>query len=161
MQEYVVIDVIDQPWYDCNNPYYDCNNRILLLRKARGPEHNIGKLNLVGGHIELYEKPVDAAVRELAEETNLVAKPEQMYYFGKIYGEDWRVYFYTAAIYSYGVIPNNSDETEPVKWYKWSDVINGSELVSNLKILVPLMRQGVRDWNILSTSLESVVKGLS
>jgi len=44
-------------------------DRVLLLRKLRGPDFNINKLNGVGGKIEKSEHPLEAIRRETEEET--------------------------------------------------------------------------------------------
>jgi 8-oxo-dGTP pyrophosphatase MutT (NUDIX family) len=86
------------------------NSEILLVRKdgALILQHrddkpgiaNPGLITTFGGHIEAGETPLDAAVRELGEETNLKIRPEQLEFFGKyhktkeVHGEDWDVYYY-------------------------------------------------------------------
>lgn len=45
------------------------NNKILLVKKAKGPYE--GKLDLPGGTIEFGEKPDEALIRELLEETGI------------------------------------------------------------------------------------------
>lgn len=45
------------------------NNKILLIKKAKGPYE--GKLDLPGGTIEFGEKPNEALIRELQEETGI------------------------------------------------------------------------------------------
>ena len=47
--------------------YSKDERRILMCRRARPPY--MGLLNLVGGHVEPGEKGIDAAYRELLEET--------------------------------------------------------------------------------------------
>ena len=49
-----------------------CGDRYLLLRRAKAP--NAGKYAPVGGKLEAYERPVDAAIRETKEETGITIK---------------------------------------------------------------------------------------
>lgn len=48
--------------------------RILLIRKNR-PPWQAGKLNMVGGHMEDMESPLDTAMREVFEETGIRLTP--------------------------------------------------------------------------------------
>lgn len=51
-----------------------CGDRYLLLRRAKAP--NAGRYAPVGGKLEAYERPVDAAIRETQEETGItIANP--------------------------------------------------------------------------------------
>lgn len=63
---------------------------------------NPGLVTAFGGNIEPGETPLQAAVREINEETNLTLAPEQLQPFGtyhktiKEHGEDRIVYFFIA-----------------------------------------------------------------
>lgn len=48
----------------------DDDDRVALIRKNR-PEWQAGRLNGIGGHIELNERPWDAMEREFLEETGV------------------------------------------------------------------------------------------
>lgn len=50
--------------------------RLLLVQESK--PSCAGKWNLPGGHIELGESPIEAASRELAEETSVAAVPESL-----------------------------------------------------------------------------------
>lgn len=75
---------------------------ILQQRDDKPGITNPGMVASFGGHIEANEKPVDAAIREINEETNLSLKKSDLKFFGKyrktkqIHGEDWDVYYYVA-----------------------------------------------------------------
>lgn len=47
---------------------------IVLLRKSRGPEFLIGRLNAIGGHHEEGESAVEGVRREFEEETGIVTE---------------------------------------------------------------------------------------
>ena len=86
------------------------NAEIILVRKdgALILQHrddkpgitNPGFVSTFGGHIEEGEDPLDAAFREIHEETNLVLDSTTFEFFGKyhktkeVHGEDWDVYYY-------------------------------------------------------------------
>ena len=48
----------------------DASGRILLTRRAKEPAK--GRLDVPGGFADIFEKPEDAACRELAEECGIV-----------------------------------------------------------------------------------------
>lgn len=58
---------------------FDYNIQNVVLIEKNRPAWQAGRLNGVGGHIEKYEKPIDAMIREFYEETNT-----------KTMKEDWK-----------------------------------------------------------------------
>jgi len=58
----------------------DSNYKVLSIKRGRPPF--VGMWANPGGNIDEGEKPLDAAVRELEEETNLVIDPGHFYYVG-------------------------------------------------------------------------------
>ncbi len=52
------------------------DGKVLMMRRRKQP--NLGQWTAPGGKVELYESPAECAVRELAEETGLMAtgRPE-------------------------------------------------------------------------------------
>ncbi|HXD29080.1 MAG TPA: NUDIX domain-containing protein [Arthrobacter sp.] len=92
---------------------------VLLGHKLRGFGH--GKFVLPGGKIEPGERAVDAAVRELEEETGLVAEPADLadvatirFTFPASPLSDMHCTVFRAAVFSGTAAP--SDELEPV-WH--------------------------------------------
>lgn len=75
---------------------------ILQVRDDKPGITNPGLIASFGGHIEEGEQPIDAAMREINEETNLNLSKDQLQYYRKcrktkeIHGEDWDVYFFVA-----------------------------------------------------------------
>jgi 8-oxo-dGTP pyrophosphatase MutT (NUDIX family) len=51
-------------------------DKVVMLKKATGPKFLLGKMTYPGGHIEQGEHPLDAASREMLEETGLVVPRE-------------------------------------------------------------------------------------
>ncbi|HSH55737.1 MAG TPA: NUDIX domain-containing protein [Candidatus Limnocylindrales bacterium] len=76
---------------------------ILQVRDNKPGITNPGLISTFGGHIEAGEEPIDAAVREINEETNLGLKKEQLQFYRKcrktkeVHGEDWDVYYFVAT----------------------------------------------------------------
>lgn len=73
---------------------------ILQVRDDKPGITNPGLISSFGGHIEAGEEPIDAALREINEETNLNLQKDQLLFFDKrcktkaVHGEDWDVYYY-------------------------------------------------------------------
>ena len=76
---------------------------ILQKRDDKPGISNPGFIASFGGHIEHGETPLEAAVREINEETNLQLTAEDLQFFGKYHktkeehGEDWDVYYFVAV----------------------------------------------------------------
>jgi 8-oxo-dGTP pyrophosphatase MutT (NUDIX family) len=75
---------------------------ILQIRDNKPGIANPGLITAFGGHIEPGEEPVDAALREINEETNLNLTKDRLEFFGlyhktkAVHGEDWDVYYFIA-----------------------------------------------------------------
>ena len=73
---------------------------ILQVRDDKPGITNPGLISSFGGHIEPGEEPIDAAVREINEETNLNIAKDQLIFYDKrhktkeVHGEDWDVYYF-------------------------------------------------------------------
>ena len=75
---------------------------VLQVRDDTPGIANPGLISSFGGHIEEGEEPIDAAWREINEETNLNLSKEQLQFFKKYvktkeeHGQDWDVYYFVA-----------------------------------------------------------------
>lgn len=117
----------------------------ILIRKNR-PEWQRGLLNLPGGKIEKGETPEAAAIRELKEETGY--NTSYVSVMGIIQDGFSRIYCVKSIITSYGNMNPRVMETEIPEWCDYQSIINDPGLIPNLKIIIPLMRAGKRDWII-------------
>ena len=117
----------------------------ILIRKNR-PDWQRGLLNLPGGKIEKNETPEAAAIRELKEETGYDTSHVSV--MGFIQDGLSRIYCVKSIITSYENINPRTEETEIPRWCNCLSVINDPGLIPNLKIIIPLMRAGKRNWVI-------------
>ena len=128
-------------------------NRVLLILKDR-PSWMSNKLNLLGGKIEQGEKPIEAAIRELKEESGLVPYvhcSKSPGVFGKIIAENCIIWCCSMEVKGETISPR-PEETEKVNWYDWDMIKEDSRLMPNLKIIVPLLQMRTSDWIIIEQS---------
>lgn len=118
---------------------------VLVVLKDR-PSNQRGKYNLPGGKIEFGETPIQAAIRELKEETGIVPQgPVDV--VGKITGSWGIVHCVKVPVLEVEPIPRDGETEEP-KWIPWR-ILKKSNLMPNLKVIVPMLRDGLSDWVIV------------
>ena len=108
--------------------------RVLLIEKKR-PAWQAGKLNGVGGKVEVGEIPERAMTREFEEETGLNFVPFRRFCELTHSTAAWKVYFFEGKGHPEHARKMPGEDEEPVV----VDVDNLPEnIVSNLKWLIPL-----------------------
>jgi 8-oxo-dGTP pyrophosphatase MutT (NUDIX family) len=119
---------------------------VLVVHKDR-PEWQKGRINLIGGHVEEGETFEQAAVRELVEETGVqpLGDPVLM----GILGGDWGEIGCLKIPVYYSEPQPREGETEKVEWVEWEKLRDDPRTMSNLRLLIPLMRMGVKDFEII------------
>ena len=115
-------------------------SKILFMKKNRGPENLIGKLNGVGGKIEENESEFSAMVREFKEETGLETLKIQWTNFGLIeFLGGGRAHLFRIELnqdIDYSDL-KNPEEDEPLQWSRLEYVED--DVVPNLRWILPLM----------------------
>ncbi len=106
------------------------NDKILLIKKNR-PAWQAGKLNGIGGHIEVGETPNEAMVREFAEEAGL--KILDWFKSAVMLGQDWIVHVF----YAYGPVHQAMSVTSENVLVVRIDRLPANVL-PNLRWLIPL-----------------------
>lgn len=105
---------------------------VLLVEKNR-PEWQKGRLNGIGGHIEIGEVPDQAIAREFQEETGLIGIPWKEFCY--VYSGNYEIFFYTANKCT-GIPYSVTDEI--VNWF--SSKYLPESIVSNLEWLIPMAK---------------------
>lgn len=107
---------------------------VALVRKAR-PEWQAGKLNGVGGKVEVGETPLAAMQREWAEETGTGSPVWRQ--FAELHWRHTTVTFFTGERGATAYPLFRTDTDEKVDWYALDDV-RSQGIIPNLRWLIPL-----------------------
>lgn len=128
---------------------------IVPLVSKKKPDFLKGVLNLPGGKLERNEDAINAAIRELKEETGLDEiqqyDPSVFYpseYMGVIKGSKSIIHCVRVPVSSRQVLSPRQDETEEVNWYDFPKLLNNPLLMPNLRLIIPLMKKGVKGWTV-------------
>lgn len=135
MKEYVLV-----------HPKFFNSDKVLLILKER-PAWQKGRLNLVGGKVEPGEKPEEAAIRELQEESGLGAS--KVFKCGEIIGNDCIVHCFVTDIKLVSELKPREEEDEYVSWYSWKEIKGDYRLMPNLRIIIPLLHTETKGWRIV------------
>ena len=107
---------------------------VLLIRRGRAPQ--AGRWSVPGGHVEPGERPEEAVVRELAEETGLVGVCGPVVLDATVDIDGTR---YWITDYAVTVVdrrdPVPSDDAEAAAWVPL-DKIHRLDLVDGLDVLI-------------------------
>lgn len=127
-------------------------DQVLLILKDR-PAALAGRFNLPGGKIEPGETPVQAALRELEEETGY-KQIEDAECLGILQTERFKVYCVRVCITDDGPPQPRASETEQAVWMPWEQFVDDGRVIPNLKVIVPLLQFGAIGWKITDDANE-------
>lgn len=116
--------------FNSNNSNDD--NRIIWLIKKNRPEWQAGKLNAIGGKLELNELPIQAMEREFKEETGLEIKSNDWKLFCKLEGNCYEVYCY----YAFSDLIPKTITDEEIIWFLVKYLPDNT--IPNLRWLIPM-----------------------
>lgn len=126
----------------------------VFIEKVK-PDWQAGKLNLPGGKMESFDGgcPMEAAKRELLEETGLYADDYQK--VGTMLDGDKTIHCVLATFSLYDDLSRDDRPLKPREgevevpfWSPWKNVLNDRRLIPNLRVIVPLMISGVKNFII-------------
>jgi 8-oxo-dGTP pyrophosphatase MutT (NUDIX family) len=126
--------------------------QVLLINKDR-PAWQKGRLNLPGGRIEEGETPVQAAIRELMEETGLkvgYVKP-----MGVMSDREFTIHCLSGEPWPQDPLKPRNGETEVPEWMDLGSALRDKRLIPNLRTIIPMMMCGVTGW-VISDCADSV-----
>jgi 8-oxo-dGTP pyrophosphatase MutT (NUDIX family) len=123
---------------------WDPDGRLLLMREAQ-----TGRWQTIGGSVDPDEAPVDAAVREAAEETGLVVRLRELR--AAVGGPGYRVHYpngdvcsYVSVVYDAEVVAGElagDEEVAELGWFHCDEIAGLA--------LDPLNRQLLRDVGVI------------
>ena len=113
----------------------------LLLKRNKEP--NAGRFVPIGGKLEPYERPIDAAIRETYEEAGLRLDKEQLYYAGVLAESsptnyNWLCFIYVADI---GRIPPPPCDEGALEWIHFGRIPDIPTPPTDWQIYQYLMRR--------------------
>jgi 8-oxo-dGTP diphosphatase len=116
---------------------FDHSERQVLLINKERPDWQKGRVNGVGGKIEIHETALEAMTREFQEEAGLFTSQATWRLFCKLTGGDYTVYCYGACLRF--LVTRITDE-----WPEWFEYDNlPRNIIPNLTWLVPMAMAAV------------------
>lgn len=119
--------------YSCGFAFSEDHGKVALIRKAR-PEWQAGKLNGIGGHIEIDETPIQAMIREFEEETGRKTNTEDWTWFCYLRVRDCAVVYMFKSMMTIESLGTTTDEIVEI----FDLTTSMDDLVPNLKWLLPM-----------------------
>lgn len=114
----------------------DSHGQIALVRKNK-PTWQAGKLNGIGGGVELFDTSHTSAMhREFREETGINFEGWQ--FFAELRFDDCAVHFFKAEVITLPILPLINDIGEKIEVHNYATAVRFTDMIPNLKWLMPL-----------------------
>ncbi len=110
--------------------------RVLLIEKQR-PAWQAGKLNVIGGKIELREKAISAMVREAFEECHLFSRVGDWLPVASLKHKEWQIDVFT-TVHTQNPHMLHTKTDEFVSWHNITML--PPNVLTNINWLVPLSK---------------------
>ena len=130
IKQYTLGFIFDMPLYN-----------VLLIRKER-PDWQRGRLNGIGGKVELNERSERCIVREVAEECGLVTSEQDWTKIGNMHGNMWSVDIY-AYVHAGDASEAYSVGDEEIGWYQISKLPDN--VLTNIPWLIQLSLDKIKN----------------
>jgi len=99
--------------------------KYLILMKSAKEDINPNTYDIPGGRMSFGEKPEDALVREVAEETGLEIKPLKVFEAWTFTKDDFQLFGVNYLCELLGGEIKLSEEHDSANWYSYDEIANG------------------------------------
>jgi len=111
--------------------------KYLILMKSSKEDINPDTFDIPGGRLEFGEKPEEAVVREVAEETGLKVKPLKVFEAWTFTKEDFQLFGVNYLCELVGGEVKLSPEHNDANWYSYDEIVEGKKfpdwLINSIK----------------------------
>lgn len=131
--------------------FLNFEDEYLFLKRAETKKIDPGKINGVGGKLEPRENHLEAAIREIEEETSYRLIEQNLKFEGIIrlesdlenseYAEDWVMTVFSAEVSEKVTKFDKVDEEGELFWSKLSDIKNNSDLITDVKLIIDYLEK--------------------
>lgn len=129
--------------------------QVVLIERQK-KDWQLGCLNLPGGRMNPGETPIEAAYRELEEETGIVSSLPDIRLLGVMEGEDWIVHVcecpYRRHFNGYEQEAETQCDEGNILTMPWCDAKTDSRLIPNLRIVIPYCFARLEGWQLTPVS---------
>jgi len=123
--------------------------KVLLVHKQR-PAWQAGKVNGIGGKVELGETPHTGIVRECQEETALYIPESAWKHFGVIQENGATIELFT-TVYDGPLEAATQTDHEEISWLSCNELPRN--VIANLHYLVPMAREILRGHQVKAITI--------
>lgn len=128
----------------------DTDGKILFSRRYN-TWHLDGYLSLPAWHVELWEMPTEAMIRELYEEIGIMASdPKAIYFQESIHSEDGTTYFnvfFEVWTYSGEIINQEVKKCSELS-FRWFDSLENEKVVPYVRKCLEDLEKWIHFWEI-------------
>lgn len=130
------------------NNFIHHKDEYLFLLRDLNKRIDGGRLNSIGGKVEIGENYLDAVIRETEEETGIKIKPQDTKLSGILkleggYEDDWVACFFKTEVKSKEIPNGMKTKDGTLLWIKKEDVLKSThELVDDLYYTFPELSEG-------------------
>lgn len=119
--------------------FVHCGDEYLFIhRTKKGNDSDAGKLNGIGGKLEVGENFLDSAIREIEEETGYIVQSGECKLAGVVnmtegYKDDWVMCFFTVEVPSTEIPKGSENDEGQLLWLHKDNVLTANyQLVDDL-----------------------------